>query len=216
LYVKDPLLLPFTFNNIVDIGVGNYHNIILTVYEAYGFGCNNCNQLGLTEELNYDTPQQLDLYGPFVACAAGASHSVIITTTDIYGCGNNLYGQLGVGNTKHCDKFTKIDIKDAISVKCGEFYTMVLTKHNTLYSFGDNYYGTLGFKIDYATIPQQIFTKYNVVNFSCGYNHAIVCTKGKRKNSKFKYHVMGSNKYAQLGLGRYKKAIIKIPKLLTL
>lgn len=99
----------------VSIGFGHVF-ILCKSGQLYGFGRNDCNQLGLNalteDDVNIVTqiPCQ-DFQSEILSVHCGALHSMIITHDyKVYSCGSNTLGQCSLNNsTSEIKKFTKCD-----------------------------------------------------------------------------------------------------------
>lgn len=121
--VSTPTLLPFFLPSaegepltVLAVACGGYHTLVLTSHGLYGWGMNDCGQLGVGKHLpTVTTPTRLKFFdgmvmGPAAADAGeddaervvrvscGNTHSFVLTTEALYCCGANENGQLGIGH----------------------------------------------------------------------------------------------------------------------
>ena len=200
-----PTLIPFNAKGgsdkqILQISCGDAHMIIRTEHCYYGYGCNKSGQLGLPyNEIIWDNINTLK-----VEC--GMTHTVFLLPDGAYGLGSNMNGQLGLGLLTYIYTPTKI-MDDVIDICCGADHTLFLTSDG-LYGCGSSYYGELGLGNN-ITHHKPVKLKIKISNdikLACGYGHTIVKTQD--------YMMFGSNRYSQLGLGKYKLKKYNKPKLL--
>jgi len=95
------------------LSAGAHHSLVLTEEgQLFTFGYGQHGQLGLRNNLNYNTPHLVKdfLTQPLSAVEAGWHHSLAITKNgDLYTCGHGDSGQLGLGNTESKTHFTLVE-----------------------------------------------------------------------------------------------------------
>ena len=96
------LIIMIDYDFIKQISCGWYHDAILTKSgKIFFWGRNNFGQLGLGNNENQNTPQELNL--PNIASIhCGENHTIALTKYGkIFIWGYNFYGQLGLGNNQN-------------------------------------------------------------------------------------------------------------------
>lgn len=134
------------------IACGGNHSFLISKSSAvFGWGRNNCGQLGLNDETNRAYPTQLKtlrtLGVRFVAC--GDEFSVFLTIEGgVFTCGAGAYGQLGHGfsSNEMLPRMVMELMGSTISqVACGNRHTLALVpSRGRIYGFGLGSSGQLG------------------------------------------------------------------------
>ncbi|KAH8255246.1 hypothetical protein KR038_007527 [Drosophila bunnanda] len=134
------------------IACGGNHSFLISKSSAvFGWGRNNCGQLGLNDEENRAYPTQLKtlrtLGVRFVAC--GDEFSVFLTNEGgVFTCGAGAYGQLGhgFGSNEMLPRMVMELMGSTITqVACGNRHTLALVpSRGRVYSFGLGSSGQLG------------------------------------------------------------------------
>ncbi|XP_017957265.1 probable E3 ubiquitin-protein ligase HERC4 isoform X1 [Drosophila navojoa] len=134
------------------IACGGNHSFLISKSSAvFGWGRNNCGQLGLNDEMNRAYPTQLKtlrtLGVRFVAC--GDEFSVFLTIEGgVFTCGAGAYGQLGHGfsSNEMLPRMVMELMGSTISqVACGNRHTLALVpSRGRIYGFGLGSSGQLG------------------------------------------------------------------------
>lgn len=201
-YYDMPTKINFN-EQVLQVCGGNYHTIVRTKHNYYGFGTNRSAQLGLPYNdlilRNVDT----------VKASCGSDHTILLSIDGAYGLGSNVSGQLGLGLINYAYKPTKI-LSNVIDLCCGTDHSLLLTI-DALYVCGSSYYGELGLG-DHKTQHKPVKLSIKLpIYFSCGYGHSIIRTQHDNNGE---YYGIGSNRYSQLGLGKYKNKKYNRPQLL--
>ncbi|XP_068143352.1 probable E3 ubiquitin-protein ligase HERC4 [Drosophila tropicalis] len=147
------------------IACGGNHSFLISKSSAvFGFGRNNCGQLGLNDELNRAYPTQLKtlrtLGVRFVAC--GDEFSVFLTNDGgVFTCGAGTYGQLGHGsNTNEMLPRMVMELMGSTitQVTCGNRHTLALVpSRGRVYSFGLGSSGQLGNRsTNSLSLPKEV------------------------------------------------------------
>eukprot|EP00795_Rhopilema_esculentum_P016567 gene16567-7990_t len=150
-----PVLIKTCFGDrkVLQAACGSYHSIALTSNgEVYGWGSNNCGQLGTGSTNNQTIPKRtlgLLLASKKVASVScGQSFSVARTDEgELFAWGYNGNGQLGIGNTTNQHSPCKVLIgggRVIVKVLCGMAHVLALSDIGELYSWGANSYGQIG------------------------------------------------------------------------
>ncbi|XP_033158858.1 probable E3 ubiquitin-protein ligase HERC4 isoform X2 [Drosophila mauritiana] len=134
------------------IACGGNHSFLISKSGAvFGWGRNNCGQLGLNDETNRAYPTQLKtlrtLGVRFVAC--GDEFSVFLTNEGgVFTCGAGAYGQLGHGfssNEMLPRMVMELMGSTITQVACGNRHTLALVpSRGKVYAFGLGSSGQLG------------------------------------------------------------------------
>ncbi|XP_071479300.1 probable E3 ubiquitin-protein ligase HERC4 [Diadema antillarum] len=137
---------------ITQLSCGGSHSFALTISGApFGWGKNDCGQLGIGAPLNVLSPQilksLLSQRVKYIAC--GQDHTAMLIATGgifLFGCGKQ--GQLGHGSKDNESNPKKVlDLMGSMvtQVACGRHHTLVLEGHTgKMYSFGEGSSGQLG------------------------------------------------------------------------
>ena len=117
--------------------------------KLWGWGSNNYNKFGLTEEEQIEytevKPTKLDVDGKDVSKVFSLSNQTFVVTTDneLYAAGLNTYGQIGIGySSSENGLFKKVDFlnpKEILNITCDSQYQtgiMILTSKNGVYFSG--------------------------------------------------------------------------------
>uniref|UniRef100_B4N542 GK20388 n=1 Tax=Drosophila willistoni TaxID=7260 RepID=B4N542_DROWI len=150
---------------LATIACGGNHSFLISKSSAvFGFGRNNCGQLGLNDESNRAYPTQLKtlrtLGVRFVAC--GDEFSVFLTNEGgVFTCGAGTYGQLGHGsNTNEMLPRMVMELMGSTitQVACGNRHTLALVpSRGRVYGFGLGSSGQLGNRsTNSVTLPQEV------------------------------------------------------------
>lgn len=112
-YLGAPVILTDNFNiydNLIKLPVSyivqcvfGRHALLLSLTgQVYGYGFNNCGQLGLGNYEHCDQWTIIPNLNNVIKIAAGINHSLFLTADEkIYACGANDKGQLGLGHTNN-------------------------------------------------------------------------------------------------------------------
>jgi alpha-tubulin suppressor-like RCC1 family protein len=147
-YVIRPQLITIDHCDIIDMGCGYHHSVVITTQGLYVAGSNVNHQLGLLHIMQSYQFILLDIPCP-ICVECGQYHNLVLTkTNELYVFGDHYYGQLGIGQ-KNLGVPQKLNLKFNIkSISCGYTHTFIfgLDKKNCpcYYVFGTNKYGELG------------------------------------------------------------------------
>ncbi|XP_032598724.1 probable E3 ubiquitin-protein ligase HERC4 isoform X1 [Drosophila grimshawi] len=147
------------------IACGGNHSFLISKSSAvFGWGRNNCGQLGLNDETNRAYPTQLKtlrtLGVRFVAC--GDEFSVFLTNEGgVFTCGAGAYGQLGHGfcGNEMLPRMVMELMGSTISqVACGNRHTLAMVPaRGRIYGFGLGSSGQLGTRNTKSlNLPQMV------------------------------------------------------------
>lgn len=137
---------------VTQVACGSYHSLALTANgEVYGWGSNNCGQLGTGSTSNQNVPRRITgILNSKRVASVSCGQSFTVARTDegeLFSWGYNGNGQLGIGNTANQQLPCKIQIggmKIIAKALCGMAHVMALSDIGELYSWGANSYGQVG------------------------------------------------------------------------
>ena len=165
----------------------------------YGFGNNNCGQLGSSQEVLIEVPSPIQNIPPIKIVSCGERFTVCIDEDGfVWSFGFNKSGQLGIGNKINSKIPQQIkNIPPIKTISCGAQYTLFITCDSELWSCGNNYSGQLCLEsndIQLSDIP--IKTPFaDISKIACGSCHSLF------QNSIGEIFACGNNEFGQLGLG---------------
>ncbi|XP_056414892.1 X-linked retinitis pigmentosa GTPase regulator isoform X2 [Hyla sarda] len=191
-------------NKIKQLSAGSNTSAALTVEgKLYMWGENSEGQLGLGDEKNICTPQQIDAGKPISWVYCGYYHSAFVTQDgELYTFGEPESGKLGLSAEK-LDKHRKPQRVSGISgkvkmVACGGGHTVAVTD-KAVYTFGLGQFGQLGHdtSIFETNTPKEVdaLKLHKIRYVACGENHTAVIT------DKGLLYTFGDGRYGKLGLG---------------
>ena len=185
-YTDEPHVLSLGLN-IILIGCGDFHTIILEkydiIYKLYSCGCNNRGQLGLghfdrtcpAQEINLNI-NETNLKNNIMSIKCGAYHTIVLISNKCYVWGANEYGQLGIGDFNDRTLPRELMMSNIIEISCGEYHTGALVC-NKGYIWGKNNYGQLGLGDNQSrNLPQELSLP-NLISLKCGRNHTMALTR---------------------------------------
>jgi alpha-tubulin suppressor-like RCC1 family protein len=187
----------------------------------WGWGYNFYGQLGLGDNITYNTPQQVGSNTNWNKIYT----SKTVTTSGIDGCsaaikddgtlwttGRNTYGQLGLGNTTNRNVFTQVitaGINTWLMVSIGVGFMAGIKTDGTLWTWGVNTSGELGLgNTTQYNSPQKVGTDTDWVQVECGANFTIarksnnnIYSTGNNTNGTLARGSFGVNRstFAQIG-----------------
>ncbi|CBY22026.1 unnamed protein product [Oikopleura dioica] len=138
--------------NIMDIGSGDRHTLILDVNNVvYGVGSNDLGQLGFGSQMpriENPEPVKFSTNRPVQAIGTGADFSVFLMNKMVFTCGNGENGCLGHGSEHKSSMFPNM-VQDLISydvvkISAGYKHVLALTSDGNVYSWGCGELGRLG------------------------------------------------------------------------
>ncbi len=184
---------------------------------VYSFGCNNCGQLGLSDNVDRNTPTLISKLENVACVSVGDYHSMMSTSDGhVYLSGRN-HTNLSTGIVNEPTIIPNLILPHTIiSISVGDNHSLLVTSDGLVYSFGNNIHGQLGIgnmikatrgSQSYASIiqpnnnfrdkPTLIRTLKNVVLTSAGNEYSLALTADGRVYS------FGNNYRGQLGLDDY-------------
>ena len=147
-YNSPQLISDISNLTIGSVSAGYRHTLFLTDDgKVYSCGLNDDGQLGLGNDISYNTPQLIsDISNlTITAVSASADHSLFLTHDGrVYSCGGNSSGQLGLGNNTNFNTPQLItDISNITAITSGPYYTFLLGSNKRIYGVGLNTGGSL-------------------------------------------------------------------------
>ncbi|KAM9351921.1 putative E3 ubiquitin-protein ligase HERC4 [Symphorus nematophorus] len=136
---------------VVQIAAGGEQSFALSVSGGvFGWGGNDCGQLGLGDRTDRHTPTSVHCLNlkKTVHISCGKDHTAILTKTGaVFTFGSGQYGQLG--HNSFSDELRPRLVAELWGAKvtkiaCGRHHTLVLTDSKRVYSFGCGEHGQLG------------------------------------------------------------------------
>jgi alpha-tubulin suppressor-like RCC1 family protein len=148
-YNSPQLISDISNLTIGSVSAGYRHTLFLTDDgKVYSCGLNDDGQLGLGNDISYNTPQFIsDISNlTITAVSASADHSLFLTHDGrVYSCGGNSSGQLGLGNNTNFNTPQLItDISNITAITSGPYYTFLLGSNKRIYGVGLNTGGIVG------------------------------------------------------------------------
>ncbi|KAM7357848.1 HECT and RLD domain containing E3 ubiquitin ligase 4 isoform 2-T4 [Cochliomyia hominivorax] len=143
---------------------GNHSFVISKSGAVFGWGRNNCGQLGLNDYVNRSYPTQLktlrSLGVRYISC--GEEFSVFLTNDGgVFTCGSGRFGQLGHGSNSN-EVLPRMVVElmgsTVTQIACGTKHTLALVpSRGRVYGFGLGCAGQLGTRVTNNTpIPQVV------------------------------------------------------------
>ncbi len=184
-------------NTYTAISAGRDHSLaIKTDGTLWAWGRNNSGQLGISNEVDKNTPVKIG-EDTYIAISAGGDHSLAIKTDGtLWAWGGNSSGQLGdVTNTASSIPVPVSIGNTYTAISAGRDHSLAIKTDGTLWAWGLNNRGQLGIsnQVDKNTPVQVGNNTYTAI--SAGDNHSVaIKTDGT-------LWAWGHNSTAQLGLG---------------
>ena len=186
-------------NTVSKVACGKDYSIYLTNNnEIYGVGLNSNGQLGIGNQTNQYTPQEITYFknsNPSVKVKdiiCGVDTTFFITSQlnssstesigyQLWGCGFNNHGQLATGSNSRYTQPTNMWNAGNSSilkfVACGGYHIMILQNDGKVYGCGLNNAGQLGINSSsysyYGWQHVAYLADKNIIYIACGYNHTI-------------------------------------------
>jgi alpha-tubulin suppressor-like RCC1 family protein len=178
--------------NIALVAGGGHTMFACTEREVYGWGLNNCGQVGLGHHDEVHKPQVIDvLRGMTVRdLKCGGSHTLALAfvpkldATVVYSWGSNAFGQLGQEKKGVVLKPSLVPLGDNVQVEevaCGDMHSFLRTATGEVYGCGANSYGQLGLghtmaQATFVSVPSFRDKDKKVQSVVCGGQHTLVMT----------------------------------------
>lgn len=156
---------------------GANHVMFISDNKVYGYGNNNCGQMGINEKGNFRDIKDLNIHD-VVDCDGAVTHSLFLKKNgDLYASGSNTYGNIG---NESVGKETLVPVKvtDNVTMMACAGSMNIIVRNNELYGFGSNFYGELGCKQEKVSLPRKIEYGFGeILSVKVGCNHTVVLTK---------------------------------------
>ncbi|XP_067356937.1 probable E3 ubiquitin-protein ligase HERC3 isoform X1 [Channa argus] len=136
---------------LVQIAAGGEQSFALSVSGGvFGWGRNDCGQLGLGDTTDRDTPTPVHCLNmkKTVHISCGKDHTATLTKHGVvFTFGSGQCGQLG--HNSYCDELRPRVVAElwgskVTKIACGRHHTLVMTESKSIYSFGSMDQGQLG------------------------------------------------------------------------
>ncbi|XP_068168480.1 probable E3 ubiquitin-protein ligase HERC3 isoform X2 [Antennarius striatus] len=157
-------LLSLSAMPLVQISAGGEQSFALSVSGGvFGWGRNDCGQLGLGDRTDRHTPTSIHCLNKkkTVDVSCGNDHTVILTKTGaVFTFGSGKYGQLGHNSFR--DEVRPRLVAELWGTKvtkiaCGRHHTLALTASRRVYSFGCDEQGQLGYRQEsHPSVPLPV------------------------------------------------------------
>ncbi len=191
-----PTILKYDIPSVTTVSCGEYHTLaVCQDGSLWTWGRNNMGQLGHgnCSEGKYKLPTQVMGLAKKICirAAAGGQHSLVLTSSNkVYSWGCNIHGQLGlskkVSNVPSPDIVTALRRSGTCHIACGYSHCVALLSSEQIFTWGRNDCGQLGLgHYTYVDIPEHVtfFSKFQVQQVSCGYDHCISFVKETESQS---------------------------------
>lgn len=184
--------------NCLCIAVGFSHSVVVFPNgKMYASGNNYYGQLGLGNEQEQRSFQQVGTASNWVWAAAGNAYTVALNSLgELWGCGRNSFGSIGLGAST--GKFTTLtqigSATDWVTISAGNSHTAAINRSGQLWMCGFNENGQLGLgdTVNRTTLT-RVGNDSDWVKVSLGDSHTAAL-----KNNGTVY-TWGMNYYGQLG-----------------
>jgi alpha-tubulin suppressor-like RCC1 family protein/predicted peptidase len=205
--------------DIVQVAAGNNFSLALTADgTVYGWGSNNCGQLGDTDTTVRRTfPVRIEGIADAAAIAAGDSYAVALKRDGtVWAWGTNMNGQLGNGTYQSSRRPVQaVDpedptgfLSDVVRVEAGVRTVTALKKDGTIRCWGDGEYGQTGTGVAShgpgTTVPFAPLDTFDPTGRVTGVLRVAQgrCFTAVLKNDGT-VHSWGLHRHGELGLGDY-------------
>uniref|UniRef100_A0A3B5N1Q4 RCC1-like domain-containing protein n=1 Tax=Xiphophorus couchianus TaxID=32473 RepID=A0A3B5N1Q4_9TELE len=195
---------------VVQISAGGDQSFALSVSGGvFGWGRNDCGQLGLGDTKDMYTPacvQSLNLKKTGdISC--GKDHTVVLTKVrqqhKMYTWGQDSRGQLGLGGSnsgasspQHIRSLSAIPV---VQISAGGEHSFALTVSGGVLGWGRNDCGQLG--LGDTEVPVNYLNTKKVIHISSGQEHTVALTKDGA------VFTFGSSRYGQLGHNSFRNEL---------
>ncbi|KAG7229828.1 hypothetical protein INR49_012477 [Caranx melampygus] len=178
---------------LVKIAAGGEQSFAVSVSGGvFGWGRNNCGQLGLGDTRDRDTPTPVHYLNmkktTHISC--GSEHTAVLTKDGaVFTFGSGQYGQLGHNSLR--DELRPRLVAELLGAKvakiaCGRHHTLVLTDSRKVYSFGRVEQGQLGRGENShpsvplpVQVPQDTSLGHSITNIYAGGNRSFATRMSK-------------------------------------
>ncbi|XP_075898837.1 putative E3 ubiquitin-protein ligase HERC4 [Nelusetta ayraudi] len=182
---------------LVQIAAGGEQSFALSLSGGvFGWGRNDCGQLGLGNRTDQHVPTTIDclIMKKTVHISCGRDHTVILTKDGVvFTFGSGQYGQLGhnsLNDELRPRLVAELWRATVTKIACGWYHTLVMTDRKKLYSFGRNTHGQLGRgEESHPSVPLPVHLPQDACNgrvvrkiFSGGNCSFVTCLSMKKAN----------------------------------
>ena len=212
--LDDMIIHPYFMNkeiHSISNSISGDHSFIYASNVLYGFGSNECRQLG-SRTSSFCSIKPIEIKYPFdsglklIKC--GDFHSLFLTCNgNVYGCGMNNDGQLSYKYKDPRDNNSQLSMIQNIFnsnniqyINCTHSSSYVLFNDYILKSFGCNDVGQLGtdmYNTDRKGEIKLVLKGIKIDKISCGESHVACLTKRRHK-----LYMFGKNYHLQCGCSR--------------
>ena len=192
-------------DTLFKIKCGSHVMVLTKSGRLYGYGENNCGQLGLGHKWTFaimpgNSFEEVKSISNCINVSCGFSHTIALTSdNNLYVWGANKHGQLGLGDREDRHLPQKLVVEgisnsNIMSVRCGMDQTFILLD-DRVYVCGYNVKGSLG-REPYRPIltPLRLDFNIRIDRISSGQDHTIFRAIDNT------LYVCGSNQFGQLGV----------------
>ena len=191
-----PTLLKFDpLPSVSTVSCGEFHTIaVCQDGSLWTWGRNNMGQLGHGDcSDKHKLPKQVMGLAKKICirAAAGGQHSLVLTSSNkVYSWGCNIHGQLGLDKPAKTipspDIVTTLRRSFTCHIACGYSHCVALLSSEQIFAWGRNDCGQLGLgHYHFVGIPEHVtfFSKYQIQQVSCGYDHCVAFVKETESTS---------------------------------
>lgn len=195
-------------NNIQSASGGNFTLVLKSDGTVWGWGNNDCGQLGDGTAETRSVPKKVIGLSDIVSIAAGVGQAVALKSNGtVYAWGDNAYGQIGDGTKTNRNLPVKIDSLNSVSqITAGRLHTAALTETGIVYMWGNNNRGQLGDGTTTEHLTPIPIDLAEVAAVSAGGSHTVAISKDGT------IYEWGDNTYGQIGDGtttrRYRPVLV--------
>uniref|UniRef100_A0A3P9LC48 Probable E3 ubiquitin-protein ligase HERC4 n=1 Tax=Oryzias latipes TaxID=8090 RepID=A0A3P9LC48_ORYLA len=155
---------------LVQVSAGGEHSFALSVSgSVFGWGRNDCGQLGLGDSQDRCTPTSVDSLNlkKTTSIFCGKDHTAILTKHGtVFTFGSGQFGQLGHNSSRNELQprlVAELWGAKVTRIACGRYHTLVLQENNKIYSFGCNDQNQLGHSNDsHPSVPLPVLLPQDI------------------------------------------------------
>ncbi|RVE72058.1 hypothetical protein OJAV_G00057890 [Oryzias javanicus] len=155
---------------LVQVSAGGEQSFALSVSgSVFGWGRNDCGQLGLGDIRDRNAPTSVDSLNlkKTVSISCGKDHTAILTKHGtVFTFGSGQFGQLGHNSSRNELRprlVAELWGAKIIRIACGRYHTLVLQENNKIYSFGCNDQNQLGrSKESHPSVPLPVLMPQDI------------------------------------------------------
>ena len=196
---EEGFLWSFGANGHGQLGIGNLNKELNLLQKIRGNNEKYANSMGRNTTIANTTPQRIVNIPPVYSISCGFYHTLILTNdSKLWSCGSNKFGQLALRHTERQFTPQLTSFANIINISAGGLFSLFQNTNGEIYGCGFNASGELGLgnNVSPQIEPICILNQPpNIVQFRCGYNHAIFLDMEGNVFS------VGNNDKGSLGLG---------------